>query len=195
MFSHRIWVVLWELKQSRQWWQRKRHLKRVFFIAGYYSISFNLWYVDQFFWSKILMVWFWVKKKAKRKQLSWVHVLHKTWHKEVSRRSRATTTKKYTKKRHARAKLVNLLLFCRSRYRRRFLNCFKQQRPRRIRKHHFTSIKIRAASSFIALITSCSVRQMLENFSGVEFSRLYRNSGKEKGSRRLCVHVLHKTWN
>ena len=194
MFSHLYLSGSLGVKQSRQWRQRKRHLKRVFFIAGYYSISFNLWYVDQFFWSKILMVWFWVKKKTKRKQLSWVHVLPKTWHTEVSRRSRATTAKKYTKKRHAHAKLFNLLLFCRSRYR-RFLSCFKQQRRRRLRKHYFTSIKIRAASSFIALIPSCSVRQMLENFSGVEFSRLYRNSGKEKGSRCLCVHVLHKTWN
>ena len=42
--------------------------------------------------------------------LSCVHVLHKTWNKLSSRRSRAVTAKKCTKKRDARAEL----LFCQS---------------------------------------------------------------------------------
>ena len=63
--------------------------------------------------------------KQKRKLLSFVPVLDKTWNWAVSRCSRATTAKKCTKKRDARAKLLfclsklNLLLFCRSRCRRR----------------------------------------------------------------------------
>ena len=71
--------------------------------------------VDQFFWSWILKV---LSKLGKRKNKSFscVHVLHKTWIWEVSRSSRATTAKKWTKNViHVQSKL----LFCRFRYRHR----------------------------------------------------------------------------
>ena len=49
-------------------------------------------------------------------------------------------------------------------------------------------------SQLAALIPSRSIRQMLVNFSGGEFLNtvLYRNSGKQKGSRFSCVYVLKK---
>ena len=59
-------------------------------------------------------------QQKKKKSLSCVHVLQKTWNQAVSRRSCAVRAKKCTKK---RAELlfcwINLLLFCRSRWRRR----------------------------------------------------------------------------
>ena len=62
-------------------------------------------------------------RKRKRKSLSCVHVLDKTWNWAFSRRSRAVRAKKCTKKHDARAELLfanlNLLLFYRSRWRRR----------------------------------------------------------------------------
>ena len=62
-------------------------------------------------------------QQKKKKSLSCVHVRQKTWNQVVSRRSCAVRAKKCTKKRDTRAKLlfcwINLLLFCRSRWRRR----------------------------------------------------------------------------
>ena len=59
-------------------------------------------------------------QQKKKKSLSCVHVRQKTWKQVVSRRSCAVRAKKCTKK---RAELlfcwINLLLFCRSRWRRR----------------------------------------------------------------------------
>ena len=45
-------------------------------------------------------------KKRKESSSSYVHVLHKTSNLEVSRRSRAVTSKKCTKKSDARASLL-----------------------------------------------------------------------------------------
>ena len=53
-----------------------------------------------------------------------------------------------------------------------------QQRRRRRRKR-----QIRAASNFIALIPSRSIRQMLEIFLELNSKQLYRSSGREKKSR------------
>ena len=62
-------------------------------------------------------------RKRKRKLLSCVPVLDKTWIRHFHTSSLATTAKKCTKKRDARASYyfanLNLLLFCRSRCRRR----------------------------------------------------------------------------
>ena len=55
---------------------------------------------------------------------------------------------------------------------------------------------IRAASNFIALIPSRSIRQMLTFFVlELNSKRLYRSSGKKKRKSSSCVHVLHKTWH
>ena len=65
------------------------------------------------------------KFRKNNKKICCVHLVYKVnaWNWEVSRRSRATSAKKCTKKRDARAKFLlcylNLLLFCRSRCRRR----------------------------------------------------------------------------
>ena len=45
----------------------------------------------------------------------------------------------------------------------------KQQRRRRLRKRHLKLKWIRATLNFIGLIPPHSIRQMLANFSGVEF--------------------------
>ena len=87
-----------------------------------YSISFSLSNVGNFlgveFWRTVPKF-----KKRKRKLLSCVPVLNKTWNYALSRRSRATTAKKCTKKRDARAELLFSLSkpfsFCRSRCRHR----------------------------------------------------------------------------
>ena len=74
-----------------------------------YSISFSSSSVGNFFLqlnSKRLSKF----GKRKRKSLSCVPVLDKTWNEALSRCSRATTAKKCTKKHDARAKL----LFCQS---------------------------------------------------------------------------------
>ena len=72
-----------------------------------YSISFNSANVSNFLeW--IPEEWIEVeekKKKEKRKFLSCVHVVHKTWDWSFSRRSCAVTAKKCTKKRDAPAEL------------------------------------------------------------------------------------------
>ena len=63
-----------------------------------------------------------VSKFTKRKRKSYSVLCsrpHKTWNWEVSRRSRAETAKKCTKKRDARAKLLFCQFFCRFRWRRR----------------------------------------------------------------------------
>ena len=59
-----------------------------------------------------------------------------------------------------------------------------------------TSLKklIRAASIFIGLIPSRSVRQMLANFSGVEFWRTVAKVTNRKRKSLPCVHVL-PAWN
>lgn len=51
---------------------------------------------------------------------------------------------------------------------------------------------VRAGSSFelFAPISSCSICEMLANFSGVEFKGLFLSSGKEK-LFFSCVHVAH----
>ena len=73
---------------------RKRHLKSEFafsnFIANIPSRS-----IRQFFWSWILKDC--MKVQRKRKSLSCVHLLHKTWNQALSRRSRAVTAKKCRK--------------------------------------------------------------------------------------------------
>ena len=77
-----------------------------------YLISFNLSNVGDIFWIKSERT---VSKfrNRKRRLLCCVHLLHKAgaWNLEVSYRSRATTAKKCTKQRYARAKLLLLLLF------------------------------------------------------------------------------------
>ena len=79
-----------------------------------YSISFTSSNVGKCFWSWILKDCIKVQEK-KRKLLSSVPVLDKTWIQALSRCSRATTAKKCTKKAWSRAKLVfcwsNMLLF------------------------------------------------------------------------------------
>ena len=89
-----------------------------------YSISFNSSNVDFFcsgveFWKTASKF-----RKRERKSSSCVHVLHKTWHQVFSRRSRAVTAKKCTKKPDARAELLfcqewKPIDFCRSHWRRR----------------------------------------------------------------------------
>ena len=91
-----------------------------------YSILFNLLNVGNFFWS-------WILKdciKEKRKLLSFVPVLDKTWNLAVSRCSHATTAEKRTKKRVACCYFAcqNLLLFCHSRCRRRCINSLMLRR-------------------------------------------------------------------
>ena len=95
---------------------------RCFQLYRAYSNSFNSWNVGKFFWSWI------VKKlskfrKRKRKSLSCVHVLDKTWNKVLFRYSRAATAKKCTKNlmqlHNCCLANLNLLLFCRSRCLRR----------------------------------------------------------------------------
>ena len=71
----------------------------------------------------------------------------------------------------------------------------KQQQRRRLRKRQIIKKWIHAASNFIALILSRSIRQMLVIFLELNSLRLYRSSGKEKASHCRAVHVLHKTWN
>ena len=74
------------------------------------------------FWAEFLRIIFKFRKRQKILP-SLVYVLHKTWNWAFSRRSRAVTVKKCTKKRDARAELLfclfNQLLFWRSRCRRR----------------------------------------------------------------------------
>jgi len=82
---------------------RPGHLKkRIRAASDVYSISFN--------WASWILKECIEVQERKGKLLSWVHVLHKTWKKEVYRRRRATTAKKCTKMRDARIKL----LFCQS---------------------------------------------------------------------------------
>ena len=74
-----------------------------------YSISFTSSNVDKCFWSWILMDCIKVQEK-KRKLLSCVPVLDKTWIQAFSRCSRATTAKKCTKKAWCTCKVVVLLI-------------------------------------------------------------------------------------
>ena len=99
-------TCIMELKQRRR--RRKCHLKGEFLLPQLYraySISFNLW-------ANFSGVECWKTSskfgKRKRKLLSCVSVLDKTWIKALSRCSRTMTAKKCTKQRDARAKL----LFC-----------------------------------------------------------------------------------
>ena len=57
-----------------------------------------------------------------------------------------------------------------------------------------TSLKkwIRSTLNFIALVP---IRQMLPNFSGVEFLRTVSKYRKRKRKSLSCVPVLDKTWN
>ena len=103
--------------------QRKRYLGLEFALFQTSSLQFYLvQYVKygRIFLELILNDFIQDQKQRKGKSLSCVHVL--------SRRSRARTAKKCTKKRDAPAKLLfclnlNLLLFCRSRCRRRRRRC------------------------------------------------------------------------
>ena len=83
---------------------------RCFKLHRSYSNIFNLSNIGDFFGSWIRKECIQVQKNRKRKTLSCVHVRHKTWNKEFSRRSRGVTAKKGTIKRDARAEL----LFCQS---------------------------------------------------------------------------------
>ena len=74
-----------------------------------YSISFNSSNVGKCFWSWILKDCIKVQEK-KRKLLSCVPVLDKTWIQTFSRCSRATTAKKCTKKAWCTCKVVVLLI-------------------------------------------------------------------------------------
>ena len=60
-----------------------------------------------------------------------------------------------------------------------------------------TSLKkwIRAGSNSMAHIPSRLIRQMLPNFSGVEFLRTVSKCRKRKRKLLSCVPVLDKTWN
>ena len=58
-----------------------------------------------------------------------------------------------------------------------------------------TVTKTSLASSFIAPIPSRSIRQMLENFSGVEFWDSIKVQGKKEKRRSSFFHVLYKTSN
>ena len=95
---------------------------RCFKIYRAYSNSFNSWNVGKFFWSWILKKLSKFRKR-KRKSLSCVHVLDKTWNKVLFRYSRAATAKKCTKNlmqlHNCCLANLNLLLFCRSRCLRR----------------------------------------------------------------------------
>ena len=92
-----------ELKQQWRQQLRKRHLKNKFNIPprSIRQVLSNLSGVEII--KNVLKY-----RKRKRKSLSCVHLLHKTWNKALSRRSRAVTAKKCTITRDARAKL----LFC-----------------------------------------------------------------------------------
>ena len=74
-----------------------------------YSISFTSSNVGKCFWSWILNDCIKVREK-KRKLLSCVPVLDKTWIQALSRCSRATTAKKCTKKAWHTCKVVVLLI-------------------------------------------------------------------------------------
>ena len=105
-----------ELKQQRRRRLQKRHLKSEFALLQTLSRLFHLVYFVKC-WQ---MFWSWILKDCikgqgkKRKLLSCVPVLDKTWIQALWRCSRTTTAKNVQKKRDARAKL---LLFCRSRCR------------------------------------------------------------------------------
>ena len=80
-----------------------------------YSISFNSSNVGNFFWS-----W----KDCHQSLLSCVQVLHETWNKAFSRRTRAVTAMKCSNKARSTCRLVLPIQtyhipFCRSRWRRR----------------------------------------------------------------------------
>ena len=67
----------------------------------------------------------------------------------------------------------------------RVISSYRQQRRwrRRLRKRHVNAEKgIRAASNFIALIPSRSIRQMLAIFLELNSEGLHQSSGKEKES-------------
>ena len=74
-----------------------------------YSVSFTSSNVGKCFWSWILKDCIKVQEK-KRKLLSCVPVVDKTWIQALSRCSRATTAKKCTKKAWCRCKVVVLLI-------------------------------------------------------------------------------------
>ena len=96
-----------KLTQQRRQRQLKCHPKSEFALFKTSSLFFQLFLIYQIFpW---LEFWWTVSTFIKiGKSLSCVPVHQKTWNYEVSRRTRAATAKKCTKKRGARAKL----LFC-----------------------------------------------------------------------------------
>ena len=98
-----------ELKQQRQRRLQKRHLKSEFEPLQTLSRLFYLVYFVKCFWSWILKDCIKIQEK-KRKLLSCVPVLHKTWIQAFSRCSRATTAKKCTKKAWCTCKVVVLLI-------------------------------------------------------------------------------------
>ena len=94
-----------ELQQQQRRRLRKRHFKK---IALLQTLSCQLvqfvkcWQIFLELKSKRLSKF----KKRKRKSLSCVHVLDKTWNEALSRCSRAATAKKCSKKGDERAKLL-----------------------------------------------------------------------------------------
>ena len=97
--AKRLRRAIRELKQQRRWRLQKRYLKSEFArfkLYRAYSISFTSSNVGKCFWSWILKDCIKVQEK-KRKFLSCVPVLDKTWIQALSRCSRATTAKKCTK--------------------------------------------------------------------------------------------------
>ena len=72
--------------------------------------------------------------------------------------------------------------------------CFANRELKLERRRRSFKTCVRAAPNFIARIPSRSIRQMLANFSGVEFQRTVSKFSKRK-RRSSRVHVLHKTGN
>ena len=101
-------VNIRELKQQRRRRLQKRHLKSEFAPLQTLLRLFHLVYFVKC-WSWILKECIKVQEK-KRKLLSWVPVLDKTWIQAFSRCNRATTAKKCTKKAWCRCKVVVLLI-------------------------------------------------------------------------------------
>ena len=92
-------------------WRQRNVQKSVMRVQSCCFTDLSLWLfcrssnIGHFFWGWILTDLSKVRK-IKRKSLCCALVLHKTWKWAFSRRSRAMTVKKCTKKRDARAKLL-----------------------------------------------------------------------------------------
>ena len=110
-----------------------------------YLISFNLSNVGEIFWfeSERTVSKF---RKRKRKFLCCAHLLNKAgeWNLEVSSRSRATTARKYTKKRDVRAKLF----FCQTKP----IAFLLLQKPSVVEIHKF-SYHSKVTSHFFSLLS------------------------------------------